>query len=194
MNQFRSALSTVMKRRSIGRLSYPAPDEEQLHAIIRAGMSAPDHGRLRPWRFVVFEDSAREKFGAVLATALRQRLESQGLAVTEMQLSKERNKLLRAPCVIAVCAVLDHENRIPVIEQFAATAAACENMLIAATALGFGSMWRTGDPSYDPSVKYALGLKETDMITGWIYVGTAGTTPLEKEPEESVDPYVSHWS
>ncbi len=194
MNQPHSVLSTLIKRRSIGRLTDPGPNKEQLQAIIRAGMSAPDHGRLRPWRFVVFEDSAREKFGAILATSLEQRLESQGLAVTDMQLSKERNKLLRAPCVVAVCAVLDHDNRIPVIEQFAATAAACENMLIAATALGFGSMWRTGDPSYDSSVKDALGLKETDMITGWIYLGTAGTTPLEREPEESTDPYVSHWS
>lgn len=129
-----------------------------------------------------------------MAAALHKRLESQGLTVTDLQVSKERNKLLRAPCVVAVCAVLDHDNRIPVIEQFAATAAACENMLIAATALGIGSMWRTGDPSYDSSVKAALGLNETDMITGWIYLGTAGTTPLEKGSEKSIDPYVSYWS
>ena len=186
-------LSAVINRRSTGRLKEPGPGKAELESIIKAAISAPDHGRLRPWRFVVFQGEARDRFGIILADALRCRLESEGHTPTELMMSKERNKLLRAPCVIAVGAAIDRDSHIPVIEQFGATAAACENMLIAATALGLGSMWRTGDPSYDNSVKVALGLRETDMIAGWIYLGSVEEPPSARAFGGDVEQYVSHW-
>ncbi len=194
MKETPPSLAAVINRRSSGRLKEPGPTEEQLETIIRAGMSAPDHGRLRPWRFVIFEGEARGRFGDILAAALAKRLENQGIIPADHQLNKERNKLLRAPCVVAVCAVIDHDNRIPWTEQFAAVAATCENMLIAATALGIGSMWRTGEPSYDASVKEALGLRENDMITGWIYLGSAEKAPTSASLDEGFDSHVSYWS
>lgn len=184
----------MLNRRSSGRLSDPGPTRHELETIIRAGANAPDHGRLKPWRFIVFEGEARAKFGAKLAEALQDRLREQGLEATERQIEKEEKKLLRAPVVVAVCAALDYESRIPIIEQFAATAAACENMLIAATAMGIGSMWRTGDPSYDDSIKLALNLNEGDMITGWLYFGSTekhkSTESAKSDPKE----YVSYWN
>ena len=193
MDEPATILSTVLNRRSAGRLSEPGPTLEQLDAIIRAGASAPDHGRLKPWRFVIFQGEARLKFGELLAESLKVRIESQGLTATESQLEKEKGKLLRAPVVVAVCATLDHQNSIPVIEQFAATAAACENMLIAATALGLGSMWRTGDLSYDNSVKTALDLKESDMVTGWLYFGSAEAKTAADSQSHEHRQYVKYW-
>lgn len=193
MEEPATILSAVLHRRSVGRLSEPGPTLEQLEAIIRAGASAPDHGRLKPWRFVVFQGEARLKFGELLAELLKVRVESQGLTATESQLEKEKKKLLRAPVVVAVCAALDHEHSIPVIEQFAATAAACENMLIAATALGIGSMWRTGDPSYDNSVKTALNLKESDMVAGWLYFGSAEAKAAPNGQTNNHSQYVTYW-
>ena len=193
MEETTTILSALLNRRSVGQLREPGPTLEQLDAIIRAGASAPDHGRLKPWRFVIFKGEARLRFGELLAESLKVRIESQGLTATESQLEKEKSKLLRAPVVVAVGAALDHEHSIPVIEQFAATAAACENMLIAATALGIGSMWRTGDPSYDSSVKTALNLKESDMVTGWLYFGSAAakTAPISQNYNHSQ--YVTYW-
>ncbi len=194
MDEQPDILSALFNRRSVGRLYEPGPSTEQLETIIRAGASAPDHGRLRPWRFVVFQGEARMKFGALLADALKARTDSQGLIVTESQIQKEKNKLLRAPAVVAVCASLVYDHSIPIIEQFSATAAACENMLIAATALGFGSMWRTGDPSYDNSVKTALNLRETDMVAGWLYFGSTVDNAASNDPADGHTRYVTYWN
>ncbi len=194
MNQPNPMLSAIWDRRSIGRLSEPAPNPEQLETIIKAGASAPDHGRLKPWRFIVFQGDARSKFGLVLAEAMQARLERQGLTATSSQIEKEQGKLLRAPLVVAVCAAIDEESSIPAIEQFAATAAACENMLLAATALKVGSMWRTGDASYDPFVKAALMLKETDMIVGWLYFGSAHASPEGERSNDEPTNALSYWA
>ncbi|TAN28783.1 MAG: nitroreductase [Actinomycetota bacterium] len=193
MNEPQAILSAIWDRRSVGRLSEPTPSPEQLETIIKAGASAPDHGHLKPWRFIVFQGDARQKFGAVLAQALQARLAQQGFTATASQIEKEQGKLLRAPLVVAVCAVIDNDSTIPVVEQFAATAAACENMLLAATALGLGSMWRTGEASYDPFIKSALMLKETDMIAGWLYFGSADTQLGVNSPADEPMKYVTYW-
>ena len=93
-----------------------------------------------------------------------------------------------------VIAAIDEESSIPAIEQFAATAAACENMLLAATALKVGSMWRTGDASYDPFVKAALMLKETDMIVGWLYFGSAHASPEGERSNDEPMNALSYWA
>lgn len=189
-----SALNLIWNRRSIGRLGSPGPSKEDLETIITAGAAAPDHGRLKPWRFVVFEGEARSKFGEILVQALMNRMEENGVSANERQIEKERNKLLRAPTVIAVLAEIDHESPIPAIEQLASAAAACQNMLLAATALGIGSMWRTGDQAYDVSVKAALGIKESDMIAGWLYFGTAPKDKGPRDELEDLGQYITHWN
>ena len=193
MEEPATILSALLNRRSISRLKEPGPTLEQLDTIIRAGASAPDHGRLKPWRFVIFQGEARFRFGELLAESLKLRIERQGLTASESQLEKEKFKLLRAPVIVAVCAAIEHEHSIPAIEQFAATAAACENMLIAATALGIGSMWRTGDPSYDISIKAALNLKESDMVTGWLYFGSAEAKTVPNIQNYNHSQYVTYW-
>ena len=179
------ALDAIFARRSTGRLTDPAPAGADLSRILEAAVAAPDHGELRPFRFVILHGDAKDAFGQVLADAYLQRCEAVGAEPTPGQLDKERTKLGRAPLVLVVGAVHRHSEKIPWVEQFAAAAAAAQNVLLAATALGYGSMWRTGDVAYDPRVKAALGFGEHDAIVGFLYLGTphAGDIRTSRRPD-----------
>ena len=180
-------LAAIALRRSTGRLTAPGPNAAQLSTILDAAACAPDHGELRPWRFVILEGEAKDEFGEVLADAYRERCRAEGVEPMPAKLEKERTKLGRAPMVVIV-AVEPQSGAIPTIEQVSATAAATQNMLLAATALGVGSMWRTGEPCYDPRVREAIGLPETALMLGFVYLGTAPDGVLEEvRPERVAD-------
>lgn len=164
-------LEAIFARRSIGRLTDPGPDAGQLATMLRAAAAAPDHGELRPWRFIVLAGDDRLRLGEVLASSAQARAAARKTALTAEQLERERRKLLRAPTVI-VAACRPRPGKIPATEQAAAVAAATQNLLLAATGLGFASMWRTGAATEDPAVKAALDLKASDTIVGFVYVGT----------------------
>ncbi len=189
-----NALDAIFARRSIGRLTEPAPSAAELETILRAGAAAPDHNELRPWKFVILSGDEKDAFGAVLADAYAARCASDDEQVFTAKLEKERTKLGRAPLVIVVGAVHRGDEKIPFIEQFASAAAASQNMLLAATALGYGSMWRTGEPAYDENVKGALGLRPEDAIVGFLYLGTPreGGTKPPNNPE--IDDLAMEWS
>lgn len=165
------ALDAIFARRSTGRLTGPAPTVDDLDLILRAAAGAPDHGELRPFRFVVLAGEGKDAFGQVLADAYLARCEAVGAPPTPGQLARERTKLGRAPLVLVVGALHRDDEVIPWAEQVAAVAAAAQNVLLAATALGYGSMWRTGDAAYDPRVKAALGFGAHDAIIGFLYLG-----------------------
>lgn len=175
-----NVLDALITRVSPRMLVDPAPDDAQIEKMIAAAVAAPDHGRLRPWRFILLRGDARQRFGAVLAEALRKREPDAPPSL----LDKERDKPLRAPLVIVAAAKPQESRKIPAIEQIVAVGAAAQNLLLAAHALGFGGMWRTGAPAYDPAVKQALGLDAQDTIVGFLYVGTpAGETPPARRME-----------
>jgi nitroreductase len=188
------ALEAIFARRSIGRLQPPAPSAEDLDTILRAGAVAPDHNTLRPWKFVILEGAAKDAFGVVLADAYRARAHAAGKDIVAAKEEKERTKLGRAPLVVVVCAVNRDDDTIPFIEQYAAAAAASQNMLLAATALGYGSMWRTGDPAYDDDVKAALGLTKQDAIVGFLYLGTPHEGGGKEPNEANLDELVVRWT
>jgi nitroreductase len=145
-----------------------------LAQILAAGASAPDHGRLRPWRFIVVRGDARERLGEVFAQALVKR---QPDAPAEA-LEQERGRPLRAPVVIAVVARVDPQHpKIPEFEQVLSTGAAVENILLAAHAQGFGAKWLTGANAYDDHVKAALGLTGNDRLAGFVHLGTVDGKP-----------------
>jgi nitroreductase len=177
----RGEIDLLFRRRSIGRLTEPAPNDEELREMLRAAAAAPDHGELRPWKFVVLRGSAKDDFGAVLADAYVTRVRTAGGEPVPAKLEKERTKLGRAPLVVIVCAVHQHDDKIPWTDQIGAGYAAAQNLLLAATAFGYGSMWRTGDPAFDVNVKRAIGISEHDAIVGFIYLGTPHEGG-EKEP------------
>jgi nitroreductase len=184
-----SAIEALHTRESAARLQEPAPDDAALQTILQAALRAPDHGRLRPWRFIAIRGDALTRFGDVLAETLSARMPD---ASPEM-LTRERAKALRAPLIIAVAARVQQGGKIPEIEQILSTGAAAQNIMLAAHALGYGAMWKTGDPAYDPRVKRALGLEESDAIVAFLYLGTntgparpAGTRP-------AVADFLSEW-
>jgi len=179
----------IFGRRSISRLVDPAPSGDDLRRILSAGAAAPDHGELRPWKFIVLAGDAKAAFGQVLAEAYVARVPSPQPAALE----KERTKLGRAPLVVVVGAVRRASDAVPWPEQENAAAAAAQNIVLAATALGYGSMWRTGDPSYDPNVKAALGLSPDDAIVGFIYIGTPREDKTKPAREPDLDGLVEEW-
>ncbi len=178
------AIEVLFARRSTGRLVGPAPAGEALRTILRAAAAAPDHERLRPFRFTVLEGTAKDAFGRVLADAYTARCAAAGTEPVPAKREKERTKLGRAPLVLVVSAVRQPAAGVPWDEQRAAAAAAAQNACLAATGLGYGSMWRTGDPAYDPNVKAALGLDASDAIVGWLYLGSYrdGVAPAANDP------------
>ncbi len=179
------ALTALTTRVSAAALVEPAPDAAALERMLAAAVAAPDHGRLRPWRFLAVRGAARERLGEVLADALRAR-EPQVLPAL---LEKERQKPLRAPLVLVAAAKLEAGHKIPVVEQIVAVGAAVENLIVAAHALGYGAMWRTGASAYDARVKRALGLAESDQIVGFLYLGTPQggvPTALRQAPSSSL--------
>jgi nitroreductase len=178
----------------VGRLDAPGPDGASLETILRAAIAAPDHQSLRPLRLVVLAGPAKDAFGAVLADAYEQRCAAAGSAAVPAKLEKERTKLGRAPVVVVVAATDTTDGRIPFVEQELAAGAAAQNALLAATALGYGSMWRTGEPAYDPSVKAALGLDGADSIVGFLYLGTVAPERRVEPNEPLLDGLVTTWS
>jgi nitroreductase len=163
------AIDALLRRRSAKTLTDPAPDAGALELLLECGARAPDHGRLRPWRFIVIRGAARERLGELMADLLRRK----DPAASAEALQRERQKPLRAPLIIAVAAVCDTAARVPPIEQILAAGAAAQNIMLAAGALGFGAMWKTGEAAYDEAVKSALGLTAPDAIVGFLYLGTA---------------------
>jgi nitroreductase len=163
------AIDALLRRRSARALTAPAPDAGALDLMLACAVRAPDHGRLRPWRFIVVREAARARFGELLAAHLRR---TQPQASAEA-VQRERDKALRAPLIVVVAAHLDPAvTKIPEVERTLAAGAAAGNIMLAAFALGFNAMWKTGGAAYDAVVKQALGLEAGDAIAGFLYIGT----------------------
>jgi nitroreductase len=175
------ALTALRTRRSHGRLAEPAPDDDQIRVMLEAALAGPDHGELHPIRFALLRGAGLEAFGQVLEQAYYRRCEEQCEDPVPAKAEKERSKLHRAPLVIVVSAQRQRSDKIPWSDQRDAAVAAAMSILVAAHALGFGAMWRTGDIVDDPDVKLALGRSAEDAIVGFLYIGTIVE---HKEPRE----------
>ena len=183
------AMELLLGRESAMKLEAPGPDAAALEAIFGTAVRAPDHGRLRPWRFVVIPEDKRARFGEVMAESMRRREPD----ASNDALQRERDKAMRAPVIVVVAAHVHKGHKIPEVEQLVSAAAAAQNIMLAANAQGFGAMWKTGAPAYDASVKQALGLSVEDEIVGFLYLGKqiGGGSPAARP---SATEYVSHWN
>ncbi len=158
----------VQTRSSAARLAEPGPKPQDLDRLLQAAERAPDHGRLKPWRFIVLRGAMREAFTAAAAEAKRARLPG----MTADQLMAERDKMNRSPTIVVVgCAVNREQTKIPEIEQVVAVGAAAQNLFLAAHDLGYGVMWKTGAAAYDAAVKASVGLKADDHIVAIMHLG-----------------------
>jgi len=182
------AMKLLLERTSAVKVQEPGPTQEELDTILRSAVRAPDHGRLRPWHFIVITGEARVRFGSLLAESLKAR---EPTATLEM-LEREQHKALRAPVVIVVVARIKTGDKIPDVEQIVSAGAAAEHIMLAAQALGFGAMWRTGAPAYDERVKEGLRLQADDAIVGFIHIGTPAVVPPEL-PRPELNDVVTRW-
>jgi nitroreductase len=171
--------AAIETRASALKLRDPAPSHEHLQRILQAGGRAPDHGKLAPWRFTVIQGEARHALGELMAQSLKAR----NPEAEADELRREHNKALRAPCIIAVAAHITPSQKAPEVEQLLAAGAATQNMLLAAHALGYGAMWKTGPAAYNPAIKTALGFASEDHIVALIYIGSI---EIAGEPRASV--------
>ena len=172
--------AAIDTRSSAAKLSEPVPDAAQLQRLLQAAGRAPDHGHLAPWRFIILQGESRERLAQSVAEARLLRAPD----TPPEALEAERQKVRRAPMIIVVaCATQPDHPKIPEIEQILAAGAATQNLLLAAHALGFGAVWKTGPAAYDSHVKQALGLAPGDHIIAFVHVGTPQVMNPVREPQ-----------
>ncbi len=185
------AMECLMGRQSTpaGLLVEPAPSDGEVLTLLEAAMRAPDHGALRPWRFLIIRGERRQALGDIFAAALAQR--EPGARPDDIE--KARGKPMRAPLVLAVWAeIVEDHPKVPPIEQVVATGAAVQNLLNALHAQCYDAILVTGASCYDENVKAPLGLAPKDALVGFIHIGTArSTTPTKKRPDPA--DYLQTW-
>ena len=183
-------IELLLSRRSGSAKSMtgPGPDERQLGTVLRAASRVPDHGKLFPWRFIVFEGDARKSLGELLVEALQ----ADEPAISPERAAAERARFLRAPVIVGVVSRVREGIPIPEWEQILSAGAVCQTMLIASHALGFVANWITEWPAYHPIVKERLGLKTGERIAGFVYIGTT-SAPLEERARPSLDAVVTYF-
>jgi nitroreductase len=166
-------LQFLHDRRTVSRLMAPGPDPDELTAMLAAADTAPDHGQLRPWRLLPLDDERRRRHSDGYAQAQR--------AVDDRPELVERAaaKPLRGPCAVLAFARTTPHPRVPAWEQLAAAAAAVHSLCLAATALGYGSAWRTGWFVERDEVRAAAGAATDERIIGIVHLGT----PQPRGPE-----------
>lgn len=178
-------LTALTHRVSVPRLTEPGPRADQLQHLLRAALRAPDHGLLRPWRFIVLDGALRERLGDIMERHLLREQPDADAATRD----KARNKALRAPTVIIAVAEITVGHKVPAWEQVLAVGAAVQNMMIAAHALGVGAMWRTGAIANDATAKRELGFSDKDQVVAFLYLGTPAGS-VKAIPEEAVETYL----
>ncbi|MBV6395132.1 MAG: putative NAD(P)H nitroreductase YdjA [Anaerolineales bacterium] len=173
------ALLAIQTRHSVKKVKTDRVPRETIEKLLAAGNDAPNHHKVRPWRFFVMTGEARARLGDVMAASQRERLPD----LPPAGFDKTRALPQRAPLIIAVGVDRPSDERISEIENVCAAAAACQNILLAAHALGLGATWRTGEWADDKMVKEFFGLAPDQHLISFLYIGYAeGGTMFPQRP------------
>jgi nitroreductase len=185
-----SAIDLLKIRRSVKprEMSGPGPSPAELETILTIGARVPDHGKLTPWRFIVFEGDARARAGGIIAQVFAKK--NPHAPQTEIEIEKCR--LMDAPLVIAVVSFTRPHPKVPPWEQQLSAGASAMNIVTAATALGYGANWLTGWFAFDRDVLDALGLKADEKLAGFIHIGTP-SKPSEDRPRPALSDIVTRF-
>ena len=172
------ARKLIALRRSASKrgLTGPGPDQAALDELLTIATRVPDHRRLAPWRFLVFEGTAREAFNDQAVEIQKQ----EDPNATETMLADTACYFMRAPVVVAVISSPDPTHKTPVWEQELSCGALCQNLLLAANASGWAGCWLSEWIAFSPGINSLLGLTEHERIAGYIYLGTATEPPQER--------------
>jgi nitroreductase len=184
------AIDLLNTRRSVKpiELNGPGPTAAELSQLLTVASRVPDHGKLTPWRFIVFEGDARLKAGDTIAAVFRENRPD----ATPDQIEHERRRLARAPLVVAVVSRAGPHAKIPEWEQVLSAGAAATSLVMAAHALGFAASWLTEWYAYDRRVLDALGIGAAERIAGFVHIGRAGK-PVEDRPRPPLDQIVTRF-
>lgn len=169
----------IRSRNSASRLVSPAPSEKELPEMLEAAYRAPDHYRLTPARFRIIRGNGLIALGDLFVTA---QMEKNSGRMTDEEKEVIRNKPLRAPLILVASAVITEHPKAPDMEQMLSAGCAVQNILLAAEALGYRAIWRTGQLAYDPVVQDGLGFSENEKMLGFIYLGTLQGSSKKVKP------------
>jgi nitroreductase len=185
------ALDLLKTRRSVKamELAGPGPAASEIETILTVASRVPDHGKLTPWRFIVFEGDARFAAGDKIAAAFAEKYPD----ATQDQVDKERERLARAPLVIAVVSRAAEHQKIPEWEQVLSAGAAAMSLVLAAHALGYAANWITEWYAYDRRVLDSFGVGSQERVAGFIHIGRANG-PAEDRDRPSLGEIVTRYA
>jgi len=186
----REAIELLKTRRSVKprEMTPPGPSAAELETILTIGARVPDHGKLAPWRFIVFEGDAQARAGDIIAKVFARKNPSASAAEIEI----EKRRLTDAPLVIGVVSFTRPHPKVPAWEQELSAGASAMNMVTAASALGYGACWLTGWFAFDREVLEGLGLKDDERLAGFIHIGTPSKRS-EDRPRPSLSDIVTRF-
>ena len=188
------AIELLLNRRSVLAvdMAEPAPSEKDLKTILSAAIRVPDHGRVEPWRIQVIDKQGQQRLSGLYGKLYAK----DHPEASDKQIRAEQSKPLRAPLLLVVSCHPDPSRftKIPETEQMLSCGAVCQNILIAAEALGYAAQWITGWPAYHPGIGKALGHGEDAAIIGLIYLGSRPAQPPKERPRPEFDDIVSRWN
>ena len=184
------AIELLKIRRSVKprEMSDPGPSPAELETILTIGARVPDHGKLTPWRFIVFEGDARVRAGEIIAQVFARKNPSAPAA----EIDVEKRRLTDAPLVIGMVSFIRQHPKVPAWEQELSAGASAMNIVTAATALGYGACWLTGWFAFDRDVLGGLGLKADERLAGFIHIGTP-SKPNEDRPRPALTDIVTRF-
>ena len=175
-------INWIKSRRSIGNLSIPAPTESQIKAAIDCAVTAPDHKKLQPWRFIVTQGNARHELGRAFLVAAEAKAAQEGDTLSEKDRQKTYNMPLRAPVIITVVTQMQVHKKVPSFEQMLSAGAAVQNLILALKAQGFSTVWRTGLLCNEPAVKAYFDISADDYVTAFVYTGSSPCDMPTRKP------------
>jgi nitroreductase len=190
LNDTSSVLAFLKSRKSASAkaMTGPGPASEQITEILEIAVRVPDHGKLAPWRFVLFEGDARAEVGVKFGEVWAKNNPNHGADSVAFQ----QGLFMRAPVVIAVVSTAAPHGKIPVWEQQMSAAAVCYNVVLAATAIGFAAQWQSDWVIYDVAAKAAMGVHDAEQVAGLIYIGQS-SLPLEDRPRPDAQALLTRW-
>jgi nitroreductase len=180
-----TAIELLMTRQSCANVTEPAPNQADLEQILHAGMRVPDHANLSPWQFTVVTGQGLQHLTDIFTRA------ASAANMSEQQQAKAQTMAFRAPMILVVSSKFQQHDKVPKQEQLVAAGCAAHAMQMAAFALGYGAMWRTGDFAYNSVVKQGLNISLQDEIIGFLYLGTpVKIQPIK--PSKAIAPFVRY--
>ena len=191
MTKTNAVIDYLRSRKSLPltMMSEPGPSESELRDMLEIAARTPDHGRLEPWRFIVYRDEAGREIGEKLAV----RAQEINGPMPDDQIERERNRLRRAPVAIGVVAVTKESEKIPAWEQFLSAGAVTMNLVHAANAYGYKANWVTGWYSDDEKGRAILGLSPNERMAGIVHIGSSDREIAER-PRPDIESLISDYS